>query len=68
MDIATQKLAQYVKQRGIKISAISAGSGIGANAIYPSLSGNRPMRADEFLAVCNYLAVDPMEFKADKSA
>ena len=66
-DIATKKLSQYVKRRGIKISAISAETGVGANAIYPSLSGARAMRADEFLAVCGYLGVDPMKFKKDSA-
>ena len=61
MDQATKRLAQYVKRRGINIAMISAGTNIAAGDLYPSFSGIRPMRADEFLAVCGYLGIDPMQ-------
>lgn len=63
MDTATQKLVDYVKNRGVSISAISAGTGISRHKIYPSFSGERPLRADEFLAVCSFLRMNPMDFR-----
>ena len=62
MDNATNALSKYIKQRGISISAISAGTNIKPGILYPSLSGTRPLRADEFLAICNFVGVNPQNF------
>lgn len=62
MDNATNALSKYIKQRGISISAISAGTNIKPGSLYPSLSGTRPLRADEFLAICNFVGANPQNF------
>lgn len=57
MDIATKKLADYIKEKGIAITAISSTTKIPYSALWSSLSpsGTRDLRADEFLAVCLFL-------------
>lgn len=61
MDTATGKIRDYVKDKGIKIKAIAKHTNIAPGALYSSFSGLRPLRADEFLAVCAFLDLDPMK-------
>lgn len=68
MDIATKKLMEYATKKGVTIAAISKNTKISPGALYPSSSGKRPLRADEFLAVCDFLGVDPRLFGAADSA
>ncbi|MDD4715905.1 MAG: helix-turn-helix transcriptional regulator [Oscillospiraceae bacterium] len=63
MDIATGKIRNYVKEKGITIKAISRHTNIAPGALYSSFSGLRPLRADEFLAVCSFLGIDPMKLR-----
>lgn len=58
---ATHNLMEYIKQRGIKGSAISTATGISAGVLYPVMSGRRELRADEFLAICKFTGADPKE-------
>lgn len=58
---ATHNLMGYIKQRGIKGSAISAATGITAGVLYPAMQGRRELRADEFLAICKFTGADPKE-------
>lgn len=62
-DITTKKVAQYIKRRGIKLSAISNATGISYGKLYRSFSENRALTADEFLEICFFINVDPTEFK-----
>ena len=64
MDIATKKLADYIKEKGIAITEISSTTKIPYIALWSSLSpsGTRDLRADEFLAVCLFLEKNPMDF------
>lgn len=64
-DNATCILADYVNRKGIKISAISRGTGISDGILRRSLSTKeRDLRADEFLGICDFLGENPMAFKA----
>ncbi len=65
---ATKKLADYVKNKAINLSAMSKATGIPYGSLYASLGDkgrNRPLSVDEALLVCIFLEVDLMDF-ADK--
>lgn len=61
---ATKALANYIKEKGIKISLIAEKTGLSTNVLYPSLGSGRgrKLSADEFLAVCVCLEVNPLQF------
>lgn len=61
------KLNQYISERGVMISVISSKTGIPDAALYGSLRGNRRLRADELLLVCNFLQINPMAFFCQQS-
>ncbi len=65
MDSATKSLVKCAKEKGVSVSAIVNGIGSTRNKIYPSFSGSRPLRADEFLDICHFLGVNPMELRDD---
>lgn len=61
----TKRLAAYIELKGIDIKQISKGTGIAYEALYDSLRNknrNRPLRADEYFAICRFLEKDPSEF------
>lgn len=63
-DIVTDRIAQYVQEKGIKVSAISRGTGIPDGILRRSLSTReRDLRADEFLGICGFLEKEPFDFK-----
>lgn len=64
MDRTTAALSNYIKRKGISVAAIIAGTGLRPGVLYPSLSGSRPLRADEFLEVCRFVEIDPMALRA----
>lgn len=67
-DVATNRIAQYVQEKGIKVSAISRGTGIPDGILRRCLSTKeRDLRADEFLGICNFLEKKPSDF-SDQSA
>lgn len=66
----TEKVAKYVADKGISIKKMSERTGIPYTSLYNSLMNTRrkrDLRADEFMAVCIFIGVDPMFF-ADKDA
>lgn len=70
-DEATERLAQYIERKGVKVSRIAEETGLPVMALYRSLSGGkrkRPLLAGEFLAVCSFLEVNPMQFMETKKA
>lgn len=67
-DKATAALSDLITRKGIKVSAICDSTGLKPNAVYPSLSGKRALRADEFLSICSFSGIDPMSlFEATKT-
>lgn len=62
----TQIVADYVKTKGISITALSEGTGISYGALQPSITGKRRLRADEFLLICHFLEVPPERFSVDQ--
>lgn len=62
-DLPTLKVAEHIDRMGIKISAISRGTGIPDGVLRRSLSTKeRDLRAEEFLAVCQFLNKQPFDF------
>jgi len=61
---ATELMSKYISERGFSIKAISNATGLAPGILYPSLGANarRPLRADEFLSICVFLQVEPMQF------
>jgi len=62
MDCATGKLADYLKEKGVTVSAVSRATNIPHGVLYPSFQKKRSFRADEFLLICGFLGVDPKLF------
>lgn len=67
---ATRKMASYIKAKGVSIRAIAAATKLSTGVLYPSLRlgsarSTRPLRVDEFLAICAFLEVDPLAFKTE---
>ena len=58
----TNEISKYIKEKGIRVSAISKHTGLSKNVLHNSLSGNRKLRADEFLIICNFLDIKPELF------
>lgn len=58
-----QVIARIIDDRGLKIKAVSERTGVRYSLLQPSLKGRRELRADELLAVCAFLRVDPMQLK-----
>ncbi len=66
--VITKKLAVYVKNKAINLSAMSRATGISYNSLYASLGGGtreRPLSVDEAVLVCKFLGVKIEDF-ADK--
>ena len=64
-------IAECIKKRGINLSAISRDTGIAYMSLYDSLFNNkrkRPLKASEFLAICEFLGASPMDFAEEKEA
>ena len=63
-----QNIADYIESKGISLRVAAYRTGISYYALYDSLVNkkrNRELRASEFLALCEFLGKDPMDF-ADK--
>lgn len=56
-----EKMAAAVKSSGMTVMAVSAKTGISYGRLIPSLKGRRELRADEFLALCKVLRLNPAE-------
>lgn len=65
MDVVTQNVSQYVREKRINISAMARDTGISYAALYASLvddSKDRELRGKELIAVSKFLGVNPMDF------
>lgn len=70
MDIPTRNLSEYVKATGTNLAKMSRDTGIPYISIYDSLankSRDRDLRAGEFVAICEFLRMNPKQF-AEKPA
>ena len=64
MDNATILLGDYIISRGISIIGLSRTLNIPYRQLYKSLSikRSRSLRASEFLSICAFLKLDPLDF------
>jgi len=62
MPNVTIQIAKYIKEKGIRVSTIAKQTGLPKDALYSSISGNRKLRADEFILICNFLNMQPETF------
>lgn len=57
-----RRLSEYIRANGIKVTSISNRTGIDYQILCRCLNEKQPLKADEFLAVCKVLEVDPKDF------
>jgi DNA-binding Xre family transcriptional regulator len=63
-DLVTKMVASYIKQKDITIKEISRYTAISNNILQRSLIElTRPLRANEFLAICAFLEINPSDLK-----
>lgn len=60
MDETTKKLANFIRLKGIALTRISIETGIPYSTLHNSMKYERPLRADEFLKICEFVGIDPM--------
>lgn len=60
---AYQKMNNFVESKGIKQAFISEKTGIPKNIVSKILKGDRKFQADEFLAFCEAINVNPNDFR-----
>ena len=60
-----QKIGAYISDQGLKIKFVAEKAGIPYQRLQAALNGTRKIKADEFIAVCATLRVDPFAFRAD---
>ena len=61
----TSRVSSYIKTKGINLSKMARDTGLSYMALYDSLMNDerdRDLRDEEFLKVCAFLGVDPMDF------
>lgn len=63
-----QRIAQEIKSAGVTVAWICRKTEIPRGRLYPSLNGDRELRADEFLSICRLLRLDPRELMEEISA
>lgn len=69
MGNVTQNVSNYVKSKGINLSLMSRETNIPYGVLIASLGENqrnRALRADEFLAICGFLEINPIDFAEKK--
>lgn len=65
MSYITNNVAKYVKDMGINLSKMAKKTGVEYSALYDSLAHkgrDRDLRDEEFVEVCKFLGVNPMDF------
>lgn len=65
MNALTENVSSYIKRMGISLRKMSKDTGIPYMALYNSLSNksrSRELKAKEFIDICKFLNVNPMEF------
>jgi len=62
-DVATTNISDYVNRMGIKIAALSRGTGISDDILRRSIvKKQRSLRFDEAIEICRFIDKDPFEF------
>lgn len=58
----TERVKDYIEERGIKKTAISKAIGISPQVLNYALSGKRKLTAEEYVGICDFLRVPYSEF------
>lgn len=69
MDMITKNVSDYIKKLGINLTKVSKDTGVPYMALYDSLLNkdrNRELKAKEFISICKFLNVNPMDFANQK--
>lgn len=56
----SQNLNEQIEKKGVKGSAICRATGMTYNVLYPCMQGRREYRADELVAICGFIGINPM--------
>lgn len=59
---ASEVINKYIEEHGIKQNFVADRAGIPPELFRRSLSGDRKMPADEFIAICRVLSLDIEDF------
>ena len=65
MDIMTQRLSKYIKEKGFNLSLMSRETGIPYVSLYDSLINekrDRDLRTTEYFKICKFIGVNPLNF------
>lgn len=60
-----KKLAETIETKGISVRSIATRAGIDEQILYRCLRAEQRLKADEFLAICKVIEVDPRGFVND---
>ena len=52
-------IREEVERRGMRIKFLSDKANVSYGCLQPSLNGNRSLRADEYLRICDFLQIEP---------
>ena len=70
MYAVTENVKRYIQDKGISIANLAKKTGCNYDGIVASVGNatnrDRPLRAEEFLAICKFLEVDPWMFAEKK--
>lgn len=59
---ATQKLMNYIAERGFKLSVISRETGISPNILYNAKRNRKRLDVDDYGKICMFIKEDPNRF------
>lgn len=65
MSVVTKNVSRYVSEKGFNLSKMSRETGIPYGSLYASLCNGereRDLRDDEFIKICLFAGVNPMDF------
>lgn len=68
MSRVTTVISDRIKERGVTLVFVSKQAKIKTDLLSKTLNGNRNMKADEFVNLCQVLDLTLEDFKAPKSA
>lgn len=57
-----KKLAETIEAKGISVRSIATRAGIDEQILYRCLRAEQRLKADEFLAICKVIEIDPKDF------
>ena len=57
-----KKLAETIETKGISVRSIATRTGIDDQILYRCFRAEQRLKADEFLAICKVIEVDPRDF------